>query len=158
MMTRDGEPLAAEEDATPSTGDALLNQALAFCAAKGMALPLDPEPLAALCPYLWANAKAVKNWKAGVAVAVVLKRGPPADWRLAEYRHTSRRGGRPAVAWVPAGIEPRAAIAKTLGEAEAAIALKESPWQKTGAHQCRGSRPSTSPPCSRTNPSMWGSC
>jgi hypothetical protein len=60
-----------------------------------------------------------------------LKRAdPPPGWHSIEYRLTSRCGGRAAVAWVPAGVEPRAAISKALGVAEDAITLKESPWQK----------------------------
>jgi hypothetical protein len=137
LRTRDGQPLAALGDAV-STGDALLDQALSRCSTQQMALPLSPEPLAALCPDLWRDAKAVKNWKAGKSASEILKSGPPEGWGAVEYRLRSRRS---AEAWVPLGAEPRAAIAKGLGvdpediivlEAARAVesAMEKRAWSK----------------------------
>jgi hypothetical protein len=122
LSTLTGDPLDVEGENT-STGDALLDQALAICAERGMALPLDPEPLATLPGSPWANAKAVKNWKAGITGARVLQEGPPPGWTQVEYRLTSRRGGRASTAWVSEGIEPARAIASALGLTEAEIVV-----------------------------------
>jgi hypothetical protein len=129
MMTLDDQPLAAEGEA-PTTGDALLDQALALCRVAGMALPLDPKALAALPGSRWASAKAAENWKAGVTVSEILRRGPPEGWHQVEYRLASRRGGRASVAWLPDGAEPRAAIVKALALPEDAVELKRSPWRR----------------------------
>ena len=88
-----------------------------------MAFPHDPRAIGELPGSPWTNAKAAENWKAGVSVSEILKRGPPEGWSKVEYRLVSRRGGRASVAWVPVGVEPRAAIAKALGVAEDAIAV-----------------------------------
>jgi hypothetical protein len=126
MMTLAGQPLVAEGE-TLSTGDALLDRGLAHCAANRMALPLDPEPLAALPGTPWRDAKAVKNWKAGVTVSEILKLGPPEGWHRAEYRVASRRGGKAAVAWIPDGTEPLQAIAAALGRSLKDVVVLSGP-------------------------------
>jgi hypothetical protein len=123
MMTLDDEPLEAEEDTAPSTGDALLDQVLAICAAKRVALSFDPKAMAALPGSPWKDPKSAKNWKEGAAAREILKRGPPEGWRQVEYQRTSRRGGRASAAWVPDGAEPRAAIALALSIAPDEIRL-----------------------------------
>jgi hypothetical protein len=140
MLTLDNQPLAAE-GAFPTTGDALLDRVLAFCVSRGVAFPLSPKHLAALPLDLWTNAKAVENWKAGSTVAKILAHGPPDGWRSAVYRLRARRGGKNAVAWVPPGHEPCAAIAAALSvpptdiivlaqEAVTAPPPAKSPWIK----------------------------
>jgi hypothetical protein len=117
LTTMAGEPLNVDGEAS-STGDALLDRALAICAEQDMALSLDPERLATLPGSPWKNAKAAKNWKEGVAIAELLKADPPAGWQRVEYRLASRRGGRAPVAWVPDAAQPTAAIARALGLSE----------------------------------------
>jgi hypothetical protein len=108
FRTLAGDPLTAEEDTGPTTGNALLDQALARCLIRHIALPLAPKSLSDLFADLWPDAKAAENWKAGTAVTEILARGPPEGWSAAEYRLTTRRGGKPVWAWIPPGIEPRA--------------------------------------------------
>jgi hypothetical protein len=105
------------------TGNPLLDQSLAICADKGIALSFEPKEMAALPGGPWSSAKAAENWKAGVMVAEILKCGPPEGWTEVEYRRIARRGGRSPVAWVPTGAEPRAAIARALSVAPDEIRL-----------------------------------
>jgi hypothetical protein len=114
FRTLAGEPLAAAEDPGPATGNALLDQALALCAAGNMALALAPEALAALPGSPFRNAQQAKDWKKGATVKEILTRGPPDGWSGVAYRLRARRGGKPTEAWIPPGLEPLAAIAATL--------------------------------------------
>jgi hypothetical protein len=109
------EPLAAAEDSVPATGDALLDHALTLCAAESMALPLAPKLLAALPGSPFRSAKQAENWKAGVAVREILKRGPPEGWSAVAYRLKAHRGRKPAEAWIPQELDPQVAIAAALG-------------------------------------------
>jgi hypothetical protein len=124
LTTLAGKPLGVDGEVGGS-GDALLDQALTFCVGANMALPLDPEPLAALPGSPWTTLKAVKNW-AGRTGARVLREGPPPGWFRVEYRLARRRGGRASVAWVPEAeaTEPRGAIARALGVGEDEIVLR----------------------------------
>jgi hypothetical protein len=117
LTTLTGEPLEAG-----SSGDALLDQALAICAHEDMALSLDPERLAALPGSPWKDATSAQNWKKGVAVAALLA-DPPTGWSRVEYRLASRRGGRASVAWVPGAAQPSGAIARALGRSETEISI-----------------------------------
>jgi hypothetical protein len=133
LSTLDGEPFPG------TTGDALLDQALAICGERGLALPLDPKPLATLPGSPWPNAKVAENWKSSQAASGILERGPPHGWAKAEYRLTSRRGGRASVAWIPPGVSQVSAIAKVLGVPESTVALRRpvlpqprlQPWIKS---------------------------
>jgi hypothetical protein len=125
LSTMTGEPLEVEW-----TGDALLDRALKFCLEGGLALPLDPEPLAALSGSPWPNARAVKNWRRGAAR--IIQAGPPDGWNLVEYRLASRRGGRASVAWVPSPVGPSRAIAKALGVTEAEIVFSDGETMSMG--------------------------
>jgi hypothetical protein len=114
-----------------------------------MALPLSPEPLAALYSDLWHDAKAVKNWKAGQSASEILKRGPPEGWGAVEYRLRSRRS---AEAWVPLGAEPRAAIDKAHKvSAENIIVLGAAPEAGSGVKKHLGSKPTIA----ETENSLW---
>jgi hypothetical protein len=122
LTTLAGEPFD-DGGEVASTGDALLDRALAICAERGMALSLEPERLAALPGSPWKDAKAAKNWKEGIAIAALLKCGPPRGWSCVEYRLASRRGGRASVAWLPEASQPVEAIARALGRSEVEIVI-----------------------------------
>jgi hypothetical protein len=114
-----------------------------------MALPLSPEPLAALYSDLWRDAKAVKNWKAGQFASEILKRGPPEGLGAVEYRLRSRRS---AEAWVPLGAEPRAAIAMALGvSAEDIIVLGAALEAESAVKKHLGRKPTIA----ETENSLW---
>jgi len=80
-----------------------------------MALPLAPKLLAALPGSPFRSAKQAENWKAGVAVREILKRGPPEGWSAVAYRLKAHRGRKPAEAWIPQELDPQVAIAAALG-------------------------------------------
>jgi hypothetical protein len=133
FRTRAGESLAAAEDTGPATGDARLDQLLTLCAAGNMALPLAPEPLAVLPGSPFRNAKQAENWKAGVAVREIFKRGPPEGWSAVAYRLKAHRGRKPAEAWIPTGLDPQAAIAAALSASPTDITIL-TPEEATPKH------------------------
>jgi hypothetical protein len=129
FRTLAGDPLAAAEGSDPATSNALLDQALAPCAAGRRSLSPISQAVHSAMPS--------KRRTGSATVIEILARGPPEGWSAVAYRLRARRGGKPTEAWIPPGLEPAAAIAAALSASPTDITIltqeeptPKDPWRK----------------------------